>query len=203
MPTVPISCDVCSRSFLTPEALNQHSRATGHDILVNRTSEVVYLRCTLCSTYCAGLRTYRSHVSGARHQKALRANANIDPGPEELEAPPNHISFDLCQIFMAKQSWRSHINGKRHKIKEKCVPLKNRLEETEPDKNGITIAEDTISFGILSPNVSDNLQKIVRVTNSVYKSVKLMTARLSSTYTGSRSVQASSCPSSININSYF
>lgn len=187
MPVEPNYCDICRRYFISQIALDQHNRTTtAHPHAADST--IVPLRCTLCSAFCPGYAQYEKHVLKPRHQKALRANSNFDPGPEELDPYPDHEMCTLCQTFVPVLTWDIHLSGRRHRILQRCRPLQEKLDETEPNKKGISISEDTIQFGILPSTIDNDLQKKVRVTNSDYKSVILLGARLSSGSSGIRFV---------------
>lgn len=110
--------------------------------------------CDFCNVVCTSAATYSSHLRGKKHRKNLRV-AELRASQPELtaddnEAPPGFRLCDLCDAIIPEETWVRHMNGVRHRNKERFFAFKSVTQEAERDKHGVTVShQDGIDFGII------------------------------------------------------
>lgn len=135
-----LTCDYCNYVFATEDAYAIHLTTDKHKRHVLGTSFIEH--CTICAANVNGGEAgWKLHLDGRRHHSNALAKAvspNIEPqGPT---ATASAEFCDLCQCLVQKSHWTSHINGEKHKSRQMFTRYRNAVEESETDKNGISIA---------------------------------------------------------------
>jgi helicase MOV-10 len=109
-----------------------------------------------------------------------------DPGPEEIDVMDKQRACDVCRATIPLAAWERHVKGLRHKNATKFMGLKNALDESERDKNGIAIegADEAVDFSLIefTPN-GIQAQKFITVSCTHAVVIKFVEARISSRQT--------------------
>ncbi|KIK60715.1 hypothetical protein GYMLUDRAFT_261292 [Collybiopsis luxurians FD-317 M1] len=141
-------CALCSRIFSNQGAYNQHLSTKGH---LKRTREAFFF-CTICHKYVVGMNSWRSHTSSKRHvSKASAQGLSPDVPPEEPKQFPGYRLCIVCNRQIPNQLWANHPKQPQHKQRELFLKFTSALEETEKDKNGLSVIGD-FDFQIVDPD---------------------------------------------------
>lgn len=142
------TCDPCSFMCITAKEMDEHLKSRIH---VNRIKgQSIIFRCPLCSGFFHGRSGWELHTRGRKHRENVQ-RCNAEPQnvmPEEMEAVPNHTFCVTCSVHIYDQHWDRHVRKASHQEKEAFATFKVTLEETEKDKNGVTL-DGNFDFGII------------------------------------------------------
>jgi helicase MOV-10 len=89
----------------------------------------------------SGMKNWHQHASTARHaSKAAKQGLSPDVQPEEVDSLAGHEFCVICARHIPSRSWARH--PMQHKAREQFLKFTSAIEETEKDKNGLTITGD-------------------------------------------------------------
>ncbi|KIK60713.1 hypothetical protein GYMLUDRAFT_998794 [Collybiopsis luxurians FD-317 M1] len=191
------NCILCSIVFDNGAAYNEHLSTKGH---VNKTrgESGALVFCTICQKYVPGMKNWRDHVSSARHaSRASEQGLSPDAPPEEPEQVPGHQLCAVCNRHIPSRYWANHPNQPRHKEREQFLKFTSAVEETEKDKNGLSVVGD-FDFQIVDPEqAASGVLRTGKIQSEVTSTrTRLLEVRLASSkgqQTFSPSVPFSSC----------
>ena len=159
--------------------------------------------CTVCDVELSSSPQYPKHAQGRRHcsNLAIQGRTDVDdPGPEKVDVPRNNTRCDVCMTNIATYIWARHLSSKRHLEATKFTSLRDALDESERNKNGVSInnTDGAIDLGLLEFSRDHAIQKTVSVSieNSNATSIDVVNARISSRQTS----RASSSQSVVFVN---
>lgn len=166
------TCDMCNYVARNIHEYNAHLQSRRHKrVLAGQVFQSLYCHVCECPVDSAG---WNQHKRGKRHQElAETQQMSADIEPDLVLPAETHTFCNICQTSIAKHIWRGHLQGRMHLAKEKYAAYKTVLEDTEKEKNGITIEGDT-DFGILEPAVSANGKAISLKILSTIPSAKIV-----------------------------
>ncbi|KXN81885.1 Putative helicase mov-10-B.1 [Leucoagaricus sp. SymC.cos] len=147
------ACDVCNFVAHNTRGYERHLESRKHrNVLAGNVSRTWY--CHICSCPVQS-GVWEQHKAGRRHRgmAELRgSDIHIEPDPN----PPTqtHTVCNLCQSTIPVNLWQMHLNSRNHRGKEQYAVFKTAVEETEKEKNGVTVEGDA-DFGIIDPAVGE------------------------------------------------
>ncbi|KAF9060937.1 hypothetical protein BDP27DRAFT_1151308, partial [Rhodocollybia butyracea] len=94
---------------------------------------------------------WHGHVSSAKHaSQAAIKGMSPDVPPEEPEQVPGHQLCVVCNRHIPSRFWARHPSQPQHKEREQFLKFTSAVEETEKDKNGLSVVGD-FDFKIVEP----------------------------------------------------
>ena len=143
-----LTCDPCGFMCASQGEMDEHNESRIH---INKIrGESLTLLCPICRTRHAGRRGWDYHLRSRKHQLTARRNA-VDPLgviPEEMENVPKHTFCVTCNVHIQDIYWDRHLRNLKHLEKEKYAAFKVVLDDTEKDRNGVTVVAN-FDFGIV------------------------------------------------------
>ncbi|KAJ3904549.1 P-loop containing nucleoside triphosphate hydrolase protein [Lentinula edodes] len=136
------NCTLCANVFANQIAYNDHLSSKTH---INKTAGEtgLLLFCIVCEKYVSGMKNWQGHVSGAKHaSKAIAKGMSPDVPPEEPEQVPGHQLCVVCNRHIPSRSWARHPMQAQHKEREQFLKFTSAVEDTEKDKNGVSVIGD-------------------------------------------------------------
>ncbi|KAJ3714461.1 P-loop containing nucleoside triphosphate hydrolase protein [Lentinula raphanica] len=144
------NCTLCALVFANQLDYTNHLSSKAHR---NKTSGEtgLLLFCSICEKYVSGMKNWQGHASGSKHASAAKAKGlSPDVPPEEPEDVPGHQLCVVCNRHIPSRFWARHPLQPQHKEREQFLKFTSAVEETEKDKNGVTILGE-FDFNIVEP----------------------------------------------------
>ncbi|KAF5389777.1 hypothetical protein D9757_006011 [Collybiopsis confluens] len=138
---------------MVQDEYRQHLLTKGH---LNRTrgETGALVFCTICQKYVPGIKNWQGHITGAKHaSNASSQGLPVDVAPEEPEQVPGHQLCVVCNRHIPSRFWANHPNQAQHREREQFLKFASAVEETEKDRNGLSIIGD-FDFKIAEPNLA-------------------------------------------------
>jgi len=153
------TCDPCGFMCISQSEMDEHNGSRVH---INKIrGESLVLLCPICRTRHGGQRGWDYHLRSRKHDLAAQ-RAAVDPTrvtPEEMEHVPKHTFCVTCNVHIQDIYWDRHLGNSKHLEKEKYAAFKVVLDDTEKDRNGVTV-QANFDFGIVDLAVAASGQVI-------------------------------------------
>ncbi|KAK1226913.1 hypothetical protein PQX77_010082 [Marasmius sp. AFHP31] len=147
------NCTLCSAVFHT-EPDYQHHLTTKQHLNKTQGETGTLLFCPICQKYIPGMKNWSSHVGSLKHaSRATSLGLRPEVEPEEPDVVPDHQLCTVCNRHIPNRSWARHPSMPQHKDREQFFAFTSVVEETEKDKNGVSV-EGTFDFGIVDLNAA-------------------------------------------------
>ncbi|KAJ3980519.1 P-loop containing nucleoside triphosphate hydrolase protein [Lentinula detonsa] len=144
------NCTLCANVFANQSAYNAHLFSKSHLKKISGETGLL-LFCSICEKYVSGMKNWQGHVSGAKHaSKATAKGVSPDVPPEEPEQVQGHQLCVVCNRHIPSRFWARHPLQPQHKEREQFLKFTSAMEETEKDKNGVSISGN-FDFMIVEP----------------------------------------------------
>ncbi|KAL5498587.1 hypothetical protein ACEPAH_1941 [Sanghuangporus vaninii] len=126
-------------------------------------------RCSICQTPFALATACIQHEKSRaaahrkkRGKKLASGSSQNQAAPVTAAIHPNHVQCTVCERTIPQGSWKSHLSGQRHILKQSQQSLATTLGTTEDDKHGTSIDGGSVDFGIIN-----GLEKTVSVSKQI------------------------------------
>jgi hypothetical protein len=151
-------CAICNINCMNEFSLLQHLAGEKHKKKVQGTSPV--LQCKVCDVTCSSEFSLLQHLSGAPHKKRIAEGSGNTSSTSAAAAVPEQPQeqqwyCDACRVGCpTEESYKQHINGKRHKKKVA------KLNETLQNEQSLPGAALSGGNGII-PKVEHSTNEVV------------------------------------------
>ena len=174
-------CEPCGRVFNNVHGFKQHVLGRRHRI---DSSNGGVLSCPLCDVNVFGsARGWNNHLETRSHQSRATAQGVDDVEPEPGRSKGAVRYCDFCQVIVNRRHWENHINTLKHQSKVKYARYRAAIEDSQKDKNGVTINGD-FDFGFVPPHdaaagrmVSATITTTQPISHSVLLSIRLASSQ--------------------------
>ncbi|KZS97366.1 P-loop containing nucleoside triphosphate hydrolase protein [Sistotremastrum niveocremeum HHB9708] len=194
-------CNVCDTICKSDFTWKMHLQGAFHAkrkrqliLRAARTGSYSPVYCQICNCNLYTHDDLVNHASAKRHRNAA-FRAGLDPGRGNgrVFTPIDLIHCPTCNKDIRAEKWDYHSESVSHRRAEGFKTISAAFENAEEDKNGITITEGKIDFGVVewieSPIGPDRTRRReILVKNTIPSSfVVLKEVRLSSSHSQSSS----------------
>ena len=174
-------CEPCGRVFKNLHGFKQHVLGKRHRI---DSSNGGVLSCPLCDVNVFGSMGWQHHLKTKSHNSKATAGVEVEPEPGRTKGQVRYCEF--CGTIVLCVHWENHINTPRHTSKVGFARYRAAIEDSEKDKNGVSINGD-FDFGFIPPDggggddagkkVSATIETTQPVSHSVLLSIRLASSQ--------------------------
>jgi len=172
-------CEPCGRVFNNVHGFKQHVLGKRHRI---DSSNGGVLSCPLCDVNIFGSIGWQNHLKTKSHRSKATARGIVDVEPEPGRTKGGVRYCEFCGTVVLHRHWENHINTSRHKSKVNFARYRAAIEDSEKDKNGVSINGD-FDFGFVPPHdaagkkMAATISTMHPISHSVLLSVRLASSQ--------------------------
>ncbi|ESK92581.1 rna helicase [Moniliophthora roreri MCA 2997] len=106
-----------------------------------------------------GTHAWKAHVSSDKHIKKTKSSGSgAKIRPESVLVVPGYKFCGICNRHVQNNSWKSHLQGKKHRASINVEVFTSGLDKAKVDKGGVTVTGN-VDFGIVGPEAGKRPKK--------------------------------------------